>query len=130
MGTCLGNAQALHLLVGYLTTPKTAFLSAPGISVGHAMPISCLLQATLGLLLPTLLVWRGQVRAAEKWASEQAPEHAEATRLELERSPYMRLCQPALDAAGTFGWAATAVLLAVGVFAVVALSQLPVQQAV
>lgn len=67
------------------------------------------LQACLGLVLGTLLVWRQQVREVRRLAVLKAQLSAEAEALaaaELLCSPYIRICQPVLAAASLYGsWA-------------------------
>jgi hypothetical protein len=76
------------------------------------LPEACS-QATLGLVLPTLIAWRGQLRTAKLFTSkEEQAGRGDAARLELEHSPYVRLCAPLL------GWVDKVGLLAsVGVTA-------------
>ena len=63
-------------------------------------------QLSIGLVLPTLLVWRAQLATARRLCQEDAPAgpHGESLQREFERSSYARLCQPALRAAGLAGW--------------------------
>ena len=72
-------------------------------------------QAALGLVLPTLLVWRLQVDFARQWAAQQAAAGCDPSS-ELQRSAYARLCGPALAAAGAFGWPFTLLLVAGAAF--------------
>lgn len=83
---------------------------------------SSLLQIGLGLVLATLLTWRQQLHAAYELAVQQAQqsdEDAMEAREELLRSPYVRVCDPALKLAGVYGTWAVPVALA-GLFAFIA----------
>ena len=51
-------------------------------------------------MLPTLLLWRSQLRAAREWAAEQNTAQAAD---ELAASEYEWLCAPALDGAAYWG---------------------------
>jgi len=58
------------------------------------------MQASLGWALPTLVLWRTQVEAAQLWAAN--PERCGDTQqaqAQLEESQYGRLCRPMLQAA-------------------------------
>lgn len=64
------------------------------------------MQACLGLVLGTLLVWRQQVREARRLAELKArlsPEDEAEAAAELQRSLYVRVCEPVLAAAGLLG---------------------------
>ena len=65
-------------------------------------------QASLGLVLPTLLVWREQLAAARRHAARHPGTAAEA---ELAGSAYERLCAPVLETADAFGGAAVPTVL-------------------
>lgn len=86
------------------------------------------LQASLGFVLPTLLVWRQQLRAARAHAQRQrqrqplnaarAPggladgRELAAADAELARCEYARLCQPVLEAVDAYGGCAVPVAVA------------------
>lgn len=73
-------------------------------------------QASLGLMLATLLVWQQQVREARRLAVRKAQLSAAAAaeaEAELACSPYARICAPVLEAAGAFGTYAVPILGAV-----------------
>lgn len=81
-----------------------------------------LLEIGLGLVLATLLTWRQQLHAAYELAvrkAQQSNEDAVEAREELLRSPYVRVCDPALKLAGIYGTWAVPVALA-GLFAFIA----------
>lgn len=82
-------------------------------------------QLSLGLVLATLVVWRGQLQAAERWASlaGEAAGDAEERACEFARSQYARVCRPALMGADVYGWPATVVLAALAGYVLGALSQ-------
>lgn len=74
----------------------------------HVAASGAPLQASLGLVLPTLLVWRAQLSAARRHAARHPGTAAEA---ELARSAYERLCAPVLEMADAFGGAAVPTVL-------------------
>lgn len=83
---------------------------------------SSVIQIGLGLVLATLLTWRQQLHAAYELAvrkAQQSNEDAVEAREELLRSPYVRVCDPALKLAGIYGTWAVPVALA-GLFAFIA----------
>lgn len=74
----------------------------------HNVPIIHALspaQLSIGLMLPTLLVWRAQLSAARRLCQD-APSGPQrlALQREYEHSMYCRLCQPVLHAVGLGGW--------------------------
>jgi hypothetical protein len=72
---------------------------------------------SLGLVLPTLVVWRAQLQAARGFVAEQRDGGSRrCAEWRLQCSPYTRLCQPALEAADVFGWAGTTLLAALWSF--------------
>lgn len=79
-------------------------LHTPAHPCSSPFPPSC--QASLGLVLATLLTWRQQAREARRIAACKArlsDEAAAEAAAELLRSPYLRVSEPVLRAAGTFG---------------------------
>lgn len=71
-------------------------------------------------MLATLLAWRQQLREAQEAAAHKArlsEEAAVEARAELLRSPYVRVCEPALEVAGIYGtWAVPLGLAALAAF--------------
>lgn len=66
-------------------------------------------QASVGFVLPTLITWRAQLRAARRYA-ERRP-GADADR-QLAGSAYERVCAPVLELADLYGGAAVPTALA------------------
>ena len=68
----------------------------------------------LGFVLPTLLAWQAQLRAARAYAAERRQQEADdagaAAVAELRCSMYERVCAPALKAAAYWGWPITLAL--------------------
>ncbi len=63
------------------------------------------MQLSVGLVLPTLLVWRAQLATARRLCQDAPPGPQRGSlQQDFERSSYARLCQPALRAAGLAGW--------------------------
>ena len=81
-------------------------------------PCCSTLQVSLGYVLPTLMVWQGQVAAAREWAAATAEQQLQAAppspraaaerrpaaplsaaHAELQRSWYTRVCVPVLAVA-------------------------------
>lgn len=54
-------------------------------------------------MLPTLLLWRAQLRAARRFAATQPDGAAATAQLELAGSAYERLCAPVLEAVDGLG---------------------------
>lgn len=116
-------AEAAHWLlrqvVGTLCLGTRAHLddaAAPVSAVDKCAAVAWTLQASLGLMLATLLVWQQQVREARRLAVRKAQLSAAAAaeaEAELACSPYARICAPVLEAAGAFGTYAVPILGAV-----------------
>ncbi|KAI7835720.1 hypothetical protein COHA_010392 [Chlorella ohadii] len=72
------------------------------------------LEVPLGFVLPTLLAWRAQLRAARanaaEWRGRGPQDAAAAAEAELQSSEYERVCAPALKAAAYWGWPITLAL--------------------
>ena len=77
----------------------------------------------LGLLLPTLLVWRAHLAVAHEWAERRQHGPGGGGGLEVAHSTCGRLCRPALRAAATCPgrWAGAAAITALAPFIVAAL---------
>jgi hypothetical protein len=74
-------------------------------------------QASLGFLLPTLLAWRMQLRAAKRFVvREEAAGRGSAAQAELLKSAYICLCAPVLRIAKRFGYLASTCAAALGGF--------------
>ncbi|KAL4441847.1 hypothetical protein ABPG77_003763 [Micractinium sp. CCAP 211/92] len=94
---CLGTRQHLNAAAGLLGPAD------------KCAAVAWTLEACLGLVLSTLLVWRQQVREVRRLAllmSQLSPQAEARAAAELVRSPYTRICQPTLAAASLYGsWA-------------------------
>lgn len=98
---------------GGIWTAAHARLSA----VQRCTVAAWVVQATLGFVLPTLVVWTAQARAVERWAAAQgAAGRSEGAALKVARSQYAALCRPALAAAAAYGWPVTLALAAAAAF--------------
>ena len=62
------------------------------------------LQCSLGLMLPTLLVWRAQLRAVHALEQRRRQRRSRAAAPALQGSQYAWLCQPLLQGAEACGW--------------------------
>ncbi|KAL4433957.1 hypothetical protein ABPG75_000398 [Micractinium tetrahymenae] len=91
---CLGTREHLNAAAGLLSPAD------------KCAAVAWTLEACLGLVLATLLVWQQQVREARWLALLKArlsPEAEVEAAAELLRSPYIRICQPVLAAASLYG---------------------------
>lgn len=93
------------------------------------LPTASCLQASLGFVLPTLLVWRAQLGAARRYVGGRAHTDgvrgAEQAEAELRRSQYTWVCAPVLRAAHMWGWAVNTALAALLGFGAAVLWQQP-----